>query len=255
VTSIDSSYIQTIERGLDSRIDISLSEKPHAQPECYHHTKLDMAERIGFIVERLNMSPFHKGFGTMSEFDSKTSLELLEILCEVVTSIDPELESINRDPTEERVRRIIQFLLVMKFNITDDQMDDFYALLMSGDKDILHTILHWCLQRFDHLQKRAYLAKYLMPVDVPPDFQGEALILDLVSRLRDMQGEFKEVHKVFDQVRSNGARPVELKAEISQLENERIQLQNKISRMKKDTHGDEQYFQEMLKVSDSTPRL
>ena len=208
-----------------------------------------MAERIGFIVERLNMSPFHKGFGTMSEFDSKSSFELLEILCEVVSSIDPDMENINRDPTEERVRRIIQFLLVMKFNITEDQMDDFYSLLMSGDKDILTTIMHWCLQRFEHLQKRAYLAKYLMPVEVPADFQGEPLIIDLLSRLKDMQADFKEVHKVYDQVRSNGARPAELKAEIAQLENERIQLQNKISRMKKDTHGDEQYFHEMLKVN------
>jgi len=207
-----------------------------------------MADRIAFIVERLNMSPFHKGFGTMSEFDGKSSLELLEILCEVVSAADPDMENIHRDPTEERVKRIIQFLMVMKFNVTDDQMDDFHMLLMNGDKDILHTVLHWCLQRFDHLQKRAYLAKYLMPIEVPPEFQGEPLILDLLSRLKDMQADFKEVHKAVDQVRSTGARPTELKAEIAQLENERIQLQNKISRMKRDSHGDEQYFQEMLKV-------
>lgn len=207
-----------------------------------------MADRIAFIVERLNTSPFHKGFGTMSEFDGKSSLELLEILCEVVSAADPDMENIHRDPTEERVKRIIQFLMVMKFNVTDDQMDDFHMLLMNGDKDILHTVLHWCLQRFDHLQKRAYLAKYLMPIEVPPEFQGEPLILDLLSRLKDMQADFKEVHKAVDQVRSTGARPTELKAEIAQLENERIQLQNKISRMKRDSHGDEQYFQEMLKV-------
>ena len=213
-----------------------------------------MADRIAFIVERLNMSPFHKGFGTMSEFDGKSSLELLEILCEVVSAADPDMENIHRDATEERVRRIIQFLMVMKFNVTDDQMDDFHMLLMNGDKDILHTVLHWCLQRFDHLQKRAYLAKYLMPIEVPPEFQGEPLILDLLSRLKDMQADFKEVHKAVDQVRSTGARPTELRAEIAQLENERIQLQNKISRMKRDPHGDEQYFQEMLKVCRPPPR-
>ena len=200
------------------------------------------------IVERLNISPFHKGYSTLSEFDSKSNLDLLDILCEIVSSIDPDMDNIHRDATEERVRRIIQFLLIMKFNISDDQMEDFQTLLMSGDKDILHTIMHWCLQRFDHLQKRAYLAKYLMPVEVPSEFQGEPLIIDLLARLKDMQADFKEIHKAVDQVRSMGARPVELKAEISQLENERIQLQNKISRMKKDSHGDEQYFQEMLKV-------
>jgi intraflagellar transport protein 81 len=69
----------------------------------------------------------------------------------------------------------------MKFNIPEDQFEDFQGLLMSGDKEILHTIMHWCLQRFDHLQKRAYLAKFLMPVDVPSDFLQDEVIVDLMQ--------------------------------------------------------------------------
>ena len=208
-------------------------------------------EKIALIVERLNGPPFSKGISTMTELDSMSSLELLDIMCEIVTNIDPEQEGIYKEPTEFRVRRIIQFLIVMKFNIPEDQMEDFSGLLLAGDKEILHTIMHWCLQRFDHLQKRAYLAKYLMPVDIPAEFLGEDLILELSQRLKELQAEFKEVHKAADQVRNSGTKPSELKAEIAQLEQEKTQLQNKIQRMKKDMNVDEDYFKEMLKVCHS----
>ena len=171
-----------------------------------------MAERIGFIVDRLNAPPFSKGFGTMSEFDSKSSLDILDMLCEVVAAIDPDMENLVRDTTEVRVRRIIQFLVIMKFNIQEDQMEDFQSLLMQGDKEVLHQIMHWTLQRFEHLQKRAYLSKYLMPVEVPPEFANEDLIMDMSQRLKEMQAEFKEVHKAVDQIRASGPRPAELKA-------------------------------------------
>lgn len=209
-----------------------------------------MAERIAYLVERLNMSPFHKGFGTMSEFDSKTSLELLDVLCEIISTIDPDLEKIIKMGAEQRVKSIIQFLTVMKFNVPPEQVADFEESLMQGDKDTLTSIMFWCLQNFDRLQKRAYLAKFLMPVDIPPDFQGDDLIMELVMKLKEMQGEFKDVHKQVDQIRqTTGARPQELKAEITQLEQERVQLQNKVSRMKREVHADDNYFQEMLKAT------
>lgn len=206
------------------------------------------AQKIAFIVERLNMAPFNKGLGTMTELDSKSSLELLEIMCEIIANIDPEQESIYREQTEARVQRIIQFLVVMKFNIPQDQMEDFQGLLMAGDKEVLHTTMHWCLQRYDHLQKRAYLAKYLMPVDVPTEFLNDELILELIDRLKELQADFKDIHKQSDQLRNSGTRPSELKTEIAQLEQERTQLQNKIQRMQKDMNVDEEYFNDMLKV-------
>ena len=182
-------------------------------------------EKIAFIVDRLNMAPFNKGYNTMSEFDSKSSLELLEICCEIVAAIDPDQADLIHDSTENRVRRIVQFLMVMKFNIPEDQVEDFTSVLMSGDKDLLNTITHWCLQRFDSLQKRAYLAKFLMPIDIPPEFLNDELVLDLSGHLKELQAEFKNVHKAADKIQSSGARPSELKAEISQLEQEHTQLQ------------------------------
>ena len=211
-----------------------------------------MAERIAFLVERLNMSPFHKGFSTMSELDSKSSLDLLDLTCEVVSTIDPDLETIMKDTLEVRVQRLVHFLGIMKYtsNLDEQQLADFQDTLLAGEKDALYGIMYWCLQKFEHLQKRAYLAKFLMPVDIPPEFQGDDLIVQLSGDLRALQNEFKGVHKEVDQIRQTvGSRPAELKSEIQQLEQEYFQLQSKVSKMKREAHGDDAYFQEMLKAT------
>jgi intraflagellar transport protein 81 len=65
----------------------------------------------------------------------------------------------------------------------------------------------------------------LMPIDIPPEFMNDELVLDLSAHLKELQAEFKTVHKAADKIQSSGARPAELKAEIAQLEQEHTQLQ------------------------------
>eukprot|EP01035_Chromulina_nebulosa_P036031 gene36031-48484_t len=203
-------------------------------------------EKIALIVDRLNQPPFRKGLTTMTEFDSKSSLELLDYMCEIISNIDPDqdIETIYKEPTEARVHRIFQFLTIMKFNIPEDQVEDFQNLLLNGDKEILHTVMHWCLQRYDHLKKRAYLSKFLMPTEIPAEFMSDDLVMELSQRLKEMQNDFKEVHKQVEQVRQTGSRPSELKADIATLEQESTQLKNKIQKMKKDMNVDEAYFRD-----------
>ena len=139
------------------------------------------------------MPPFEKNIATMTEVDSKTSMELLDLLCEIVVKIDSDQGELLREPAEQRVTRILHFLSVMKFNVPEDHQEDFQTMLSNGDKDILHSVMHWCLQKFEHLQKRAYLARYLLPIDIPSEFLGDDLVVELSQRLREMQQQFKEV--------------------------------------------------------------
>lgn len=206
-------------------------------------------EKLALIVERLNSPPFNMGFANLAEVDTKTSMQLLNLLTDVVIAIDPDQESLRKEDPEDRVSRIIGFLRVMKFTLPDDQIDDFTSLMMNGDKEVLFSVMHWCLQRFDQLKKRAYLAKYLLPIDIPADFQGEDLINELLQNMKQLQNDFKDIHKNVDQLRADGSRPAELRNEILQLEQERTQLQNKIMRLTKETQEDEPYFKEMLKVT------
>lgn len=185
----------------------------------------------------------------MSEFDSKSANEMLDLICEVVISIDGDLEILKNENAENKISRITGFLVVMKY-ITDEQIDIFQNLFLDGDKETMQGVMHWCLSRHEHLKKRAYLAKYLMPVEIPPEFMSEDLVSELSQRLKDMQNEFKIVHKNADKMKSSGMKPQEYKNEISQLEQERSQLSQKIQRLQKESaEGDEQYFKDMLKVT------
>ena len=43
-----------------------------------------------------------------------------------------------------------------------------------------------------------------MPLEIPAEFMGEELIDELSQRLKEMQADFKEVHKTVEQIRSTG---------------------------------------------------
>lgn len=53
----------------------------------------------------------------------------------------------------------------------------FTATLLRGDKTTLISVLAYTLSRFPQLKKRAYVARYLMPIEVPPEFQHEESIV------------------------------------------------------------------------------
>lgn len=178
-------------------------------------------EKIPFIVDRLNQPPFSKGFASLTDLDYKSSLELLEMLCEIVISIDPDQGNLVRETSEFRVQQIFQFLNVMKYPVPAEQGEYFMNMMMDGDKDVLHDVMFWCLQGYDRLKKRAYLAKYLMPVDVPAEFLSDPTVDENLQHLKEFQAQFKDIHKNYDQMQNTGVRPSELKAEIAQLEKEK----------------------------------
>ena len=83
------------------------------------------------------------------------------------------------------------FLWILKYksNVADPFI--FRNGLITGDKsitillssfsriiififvDIIYPILYWSLQRIPELRKRAYLAKYLLSIEVPPEMQTD----------------------------------------------------------------------------------
>ncbi|CAM9458362.1 unnamed protein product, partial [Phaeothamnion confervicola] len=211
-----------------------------------------MAE-IQLIVDCLNEEPFKKSL-RLVEFDEKSPLELLQVLQEVFEAIDPEGQraasfDIRQEADEVRATRMMAFLQMLKFpggNGVDPQL--VLAGLAAGDKAAVYPVLHWCLQRLPQLRKRAYLARYLMPVDVPAEYlQQDPAVATLAETCRQLQQEFKTAHKAVDQARGTGAdqRPAELRAEISQLEDERRALQEKVAKIKRAT-TDEPGFGQML---------
>ncbi|CAM9904484.1 unnamed protein product, partial [Choristocarpus tenellus] len=148
---------------------------------------------IQFIVDKLNEPPFEKDLRLASDtpvdFDEKSPQDLLQTLNEVLVTIDPEQASpeTKDEQVEATATRMVSFLVMLKFNIPDRQRETFYHGFMTGDKSVVYPALHWCLQRLPQLQKRAYLAHYLMPVEVPMEFLQTTALAELYESYRKLQ--------------------------------------------------------------------
>ena len=54
---------------------------------------------------------------------------------------------------------------------------------MQGEKPVIYPILEWLLKNQDTLKKRAYLARYLVKVEVPAEFVAEEAIGELYHQV------------------------------------------------------------------------
>lgn len=45
--------------------------------------------------------------------------------------------------------------------------------LLNGDRKVIYPIYYYLLKNLTPLKKRAYLAKFLVPLDIPEEFAGD----------------------------------------------------------------------------------
>lgn len=64
----------------------------------------------------------------------------------------------------------IMFFFLVSFR------SSFRRGLVTGNKAVIHPLLQWLLQRVPELKKRAYLARYLMKVEVPAEFLQDDVV-------------------------------------------------------------------------------
>ena len=69
---------------------------------------------------------------------------------------------------------------------------------MAGDKDAAYSVLSYLLSRLPALKKRAYVARYLMPVELPPELQHHEGVMEALAQYTALQSEFKEAHMAFE---------------------------------------------------------
>ncbi|CAM9341531.1 unnamed protein product [Ascophyllum nodosum] len=206
-----------------------------------------MMSEIQFIVDKLNHSPFSKDLRLVT-FDEKSPAELLAYLNEIFHVIDPMQKAEPDEPDDVRNARMLSFLAMLKFPLPENQREGFAYGLSAGEKSVVYPTMHWCLQRLQQLKKRAYLARFLMPVEIPAEFMQDQTLMDLHESFQEMQADFKATHKRVDQVRTTNLRPKELRTEVGQLEEEKKQLTEKIAKLRS-TVAEEPGFTEILEVT------
>ena len=59
----------------------------------------------------------------------------------------------------------------------------FKQALVTGDKPHVYAAIEWLLQRREDLKKRAYLARFLVKIDVPADILQDEAVHDLFNQV------------------------------------------------------------------------
>ncbi|KAM7017665.1 intraflagellar transport protein 81 homolog [Tautogolabrus adspersus] len=194
-----------------------------------------MSEQLKFIVEQLNKDPFKKNFNLIT-FDSLDPMQLLQVLNDVLAEIDPKQAlDIREEMPEQTVKRMCSLLGMLKYkppgNLSD--VSSFRQGLVTGNKPVVHPILHWLLQRLPELKKRAYLAQFLVKLEVPAEFLQDDVINDTYHQYEELVEGFKTYHKECEQLRTSGFSTAEIRKDIGSMEEEKDQLIKRVERLKK----------------------
>lgn len=66
--------------------------------------------------------------------------------------------------------------------------------IVHGEKKTLHHILFWLLSRLPDLQRKAYTAKFLVPLMIPDEYKFDEEMNQINQIYKDLQAEFQAVH-------------------------------------------------------------
>ena len=74
-------------------------------------------------------------------------------------------------------------LRILKYKPPDEIANNFRQGLVEGHKQVIYPVLHWLLSRIPELKKRAYLAKYLVKVDLPPEVSADPDVSEIYEQV------------------------------------------------------------------------
>ncbi|XP_020784019.2 intraflagellar transport protein 81 homolog isoform X1 [Boleophthalmus pectinirostris] len=194
-----------------------------------------MSEQLKFIVDQLNREPFKKNLNLIT-FDSIEPMQLLQILNDVLAEIDPKhAMDIREEMPEQTTKRMCALLGMLKYkppgNLSD--VSRFRQGLVTGSKQVVHPILFWLLQKVPELKKRAYLARFLVKLEIPAEFLQDDVINETYHQYEELVEGFKTYHKECEQLRTSGFSTAEIRRDISAMEEEKDQLIKRVERLKK----------------------
>ena len=108
---------------------------------------------------------------------------------------------------------------------------------MEGDKQVIYPVLEWILSNITELKQRAYLAKFLVKLEIPPEISADQDVAEIYEQYEDLIDQFKTVHKECDAIKNSGYSTSELRKDIEEMEREKEIVQKRIERRQRKVEG------------------
>ncbi|KAG5670736.1 hypothetical protein PVAND_000978 [Polypedilum vanderplanki] len=190
-----------------------------------------MTENLKLIVQSVN-----KLLGTeynLISFDSLSEDQLLQVLLDVFLKygiISAKWDVTENDPDETN-KTIMESLAKIQYSDEDIDFASLRRGLVRGDKKIIYPILEWIFENEELITKLAYLAKFLMPLNLPPEAMSIPEVMSLNSQYEIVMDEFKEVHQIYELAVDDGKKTRELRSDSMAIEGEIDNVKKRIERL------------------------
>ncbi|CAM6116215.1 unnamed protein product [Calypogeia fissa] len=181
------------------------------------------------IVTMLNGPPLELGT-TVMDFCQMSPMDLWQLLYAVLSAILPPQRV---DETQDSKNSwMMELLRVLNYRPNIDGIT-LREGIVNGSVGVIYPLLPWLLSQMTMLQKRAYLARFLIDVEIPAELLLEEDMNLLHAQYNGIREQFKDTHRHLDSVRQIERNPTQVKGQVQELETERDHLQSKIVKVKR----------------------
>lgn len=149
----------------------------------------------------LNEPPFQENISLVG-LDEMSTFDLGDLVFKIFRYLSPEV-NINARQTQpqEIIFQVTEFLRILSYDC--EFTPEWETGLLNGDRKIIYPIYYYLLKNVNVLKKRAYLAKFLVPLDIPEEFAGDPELKRLNEQMKELQAEFQIVHEEYEGIESS----------------------------------------------------
>ncbi|KAG6543177.1 hypothetical protein Mapa_015426 [Marchantia paleacea] len=128
---------------------------------------------------------------------------------------------------------MVESLRVLNYGPSiDGRRSSFLDGIATGNHEIIRPLLAWLLPQISMLQKRAYLARFLVDVEIPAELLLGEDMNKLHAQYDALREQFKTTHRHLESLRQIERDPIKVKEQVFELQKERDHLQSKIAKLK-----------------------
>lgn len=165
---------------------------------------------------------------------------MVSVLGDVLYALDKSKKFVVTDETiETTAGRMNELIGTLGYDIhrVNFERGSLERCIMMGDKDAIHNVLHYLLINFEDLKKKAYLAEFLNPVDVPMEYLSDHSLAESYQQLEELQSQFRRAHRMWEERQSASHDLAELKDRLRQDEDDKDRLIQQIQEKENQTAG------------------
>lgn len=169
----------------------------------------------------------------MISFDALSADRLIQILLEVLHKYNACLRfDVKEEEPEESLKRLLEALKKIQYQPKNENMNPiaFQRGLLDGEKRIIYPILKWIFDNEELVKESSYLAKYLLPLSLPPEALAIPEISRLMAQYQSTVDNFVATHREYKRSQTVGGQLNELRTDTESIEQEIENVKKRIEK-------------------------